>query len=300
MSNKIIVLILVVSLQSCFLFTKDPPTPIEEPTSTLPEFNSVPESYPIENGIVDEASGIDASETMDDHVWIQEDGNTTPGIHLFSNKGVYKGRMNVAFQNRDWEDMAVGPGPIANQSYLYIADIGDNFDTYTDYFIYRVPEPKSFISYTAAFEKITFNYPNKERYDSETMLLDPKTKDIYIITKRQFNVQVYKLAYPQKTTETITAEFLKTIPYLGIVGGDISSKGDEILLKTYNASYYWKLKDGETIIQALSRTRDIGLPYVQEIQGEAICFDKNATGYYTISERADSNVKIPLQYYKKK
>ncbi len=300
MPKKLLILLSVVFLQSCFLFTKDPPKPIVDPVETLPEFDSVPIAFSIENGIIDEASGIDASETMADHVWIHEDGNTTPGVHLFTNKGEYKGRMNVPFPNRDWEDMAVGPGPIDGQSYIYLADIGDNFENYSTHFIYRLKEPRSFISYLADFDKITFAYPNNERYDAETMLLDSKTKDIYIITKRQFNVRVYKLAYPQSTTTTITAEFLKTIPYLGIVGGDISSDGKEMVLKSYDAAYYWKIKEGESVIDALSRTRDVGLPYVQEVQGEAICFDKTASGYFTISERAETNVKIPLNYYKKK
>jgi len=43
--------------------------------------------------------------------------------------------------NRDWEDMAIGPGPVDGQQYLYIGDIGDSLAQYDIKYIYRVPEP---------------------------------------------------------------------------------------------------------------------------------------------------------------
>ena len=44
-------------------------------------------------------------------------------------------------ENRDWEDIAVGPGPDASKSYVYVADIGDNEGQYQYKYIYRFEEP---------------------------------------------------------------------------------------------------------------------------------------------------------------
>ena len=54
---------------------------------------------------------------------------------------------------RDWEDIAIGPGPDPNQHYLYIGDIGDNRGEYREIVVYRVPEPR--VGAAAPFEPMT-------------------------------------------------------------------------------------------------------------------------------------------------
>lgn len=183
---------------------------------------------------------------------------------------------------------------------MYCADIGDNNNIFKESYIYRFEEPTKDVDVVNNFETIQFYYPNNESNNAETLLLDPKTKDLYVISKDQFNVKVFRLKYPQPVNKPFEAEFLGTIPYWGIVGGDISIDGNEILLKTYIAVFYWKLKPNESIFQALSRTRDVGAPYVQENQGESICWDYQTKGYYTISERGGLPAPPKLYYYSKK
>lgn len=270
-----------------------------EEEDKLPEFLSMPDIFPIQPGNIDEASGIvDSRNTQG--LWIEEDGgDVQPGISLISYTGQYLRKVDFNGTNRDWEDIAIGPGPQANVNYIYIGEIGDNNEVHAQYYIYRFPEPAANQTLINSYDKITFTYSDKKSYDAETLLLDPLTKDLYVITKRQFNVNVFKLAYPQATDKPIVAEFLKSIRYPFIVGGDISADGTEILLKSYDATYYWKRKKEESLIDALSRDRDIGVPYLKEPQGEAVCFDKAGKGYYTISEIATAPF-INLYYYKKK
>ena len=127
-------------------------------------------------------------------------------------------------------------------------------------------------------------------------MLDPATKDIYIVTKREFNVRIYQLPYPQSTNEIQTAKFIQSIPLLAITSGGISSDGKEIVLRNYDAIYYWYRKEGESIAATLARNRDKLLPYVKEQQGEGFCFDKNNKGYFTNSELEPSY----LHYFAKK
>ena len=76
------------------------------------------------------------------------------------------------------------------------------------------------------------------------------------------------------------------------VGGAISPSGREILLKTYDDIFYWERQQGELLSATLQREAT-ALPYSGEPQGEAICWDKAGSGFYTLSE----GVKQPLYYY---
>jgi hypothetical protein len=292
--------ILSFSLNSCFLFSGpkivDPIVVKEE----LPEFNANPLIFDVSDNRAQEASGIAPSKNFENSYWVIEDSGNEPGLHLIGNDGKYKDFVNFPGKNRDWEDIASGGGPEPNQNYVYIADIGDNNLKHNQYFIYRLFEPKANQKDIPNFDTFSFHYPGNISLNAETLMLDPLTKDLYIISKDDLNVKVYKLAYPQSYTSENEAVFLGSIPYWLITAGDISPDGKEILIKSYVSVLYWKLKPNETIFQALSRPRDIGAPYIQENQGEAICWDNNAKGYFTISENLELKTPQKLYHYSKK
>ncbi len=298
MYKNIAYILLLLFISSCDWFNKQPtPTPI----ATIPDFESTPQSYVLPLNIADEASGICDSRSMSGNVWFEEDGNNPNVIYLFTNKGVYQGKVQMPFPNRDWEDMSIGAGPETNKNYIYLADIGDNQAVFDNqYYIYRFLEPNSLNEQVKNYDRIAFQYPDGSR-DAECILLDPATKDIYIVTKREFNVRLYQLPYPQSVTEIQTAKFIQNIPLQIITGGGISADGKEIVLRNYEALYYWYRKDNESIIDALARTRDKLLPYIKEPQGEGFCFDKEGKGYFTNSERPDGQIEpTSLYYFKKK
>ncbi|MGL4632142.1 MAG: PE-PGRS family protein [Leadbetterella sp.] len=292
-------------LSSCFLFDKKcKDCPIDpEPQNTLPSFLD-PAVFPTPNSRFQEASGIAASTSIDNSIWVIEDSSGDPGIpsgiHLVNSNGVYRRYYPFNFTNKDWEDLAVGPGPEAGQSYIYIGDIGDNKKERDDNRIYRLLEPKLEESSVERVDQIRYRYSTGQKYNSETLLLDPQTRDLYIITKEEFNVLVFRISYPQSVTEINNAEFMGTIPYTAVVGGSISAKGDEVLLKTYFSVLYWKRKEKESIYELLKRNSDLNPKYVQEPQGESIAWDKNASGYYTLSESLENPQAQKLYYYPKK
>lgn len=296
-------ILLLISLESCFLFTGGGPGPKPVPDpDPLPQFLETPALYPIQKGLIDEASGMVASTTMPGNLWVEQDGNTSSAIHLLSASGQYLGKIDTWAYNRDWEDMADGPGPEEGVNYLYLGDIGDNSQNSEIYSVFRFKEPTSLNENYPAHEEIRFRYADQPSgWDAEAMFVDPLTKDIYIITKRQlFSVRVYRLVYPYSPITENTAEFLGTIPLSSITAADISADGQQIILKNYDAAYYWRLRKDESIYEALKRTRDIGLPYYVETQGEAICFDYKEEGYYTLSERPYNTEPVNLQYYQRK
>jgi hypothetical protein len=287
--------IITFTLSSCDWFKKPITTPI--PTETIPDFETIPKSSLFSSNIANEASGVADSRSMPGNLWIHEDGDNPNLLYQFSHSAEYKGNIQMPFPNRDWEDISIGIGPESGKNYIYIAEIGDNGAAYNNqYYIYRFLEPQSLSEKVTKFDRIAFQYPDGSR-DAECILLDPATKDIYIVTKREFNVRIYQLPYPQSTTEIQIAKFVQAIPFFAITSGGISSDGTEIVLRNYDAIYYWYRKGGESIATTLSRNRDKLLPYKKEPQGEGFCFDKDNKGYFTISEKPDGTSEPTYLYY---
>jgi len=160
-----------------------------------------------------------------------------------------------------------------------------------------VPEPK--ISATADFgmmpigpaEAIHLTYPGGPR-DAETLLVDPLTRDIYIIAKRELFCKVYRAGFPQSTTGQTRLEAVTVLPWGFATGGDVSPDGREVIVRSMGHADLWVRPAGEPLWHAFSG-RPIHLPLASEPQGEAICFDSQGQGYFTTSE----GLHPPLYYF---
>ena len=96
----------------------------------------------IENSHINEASGICPSKKNSNVLWIHNDSGDHSRIFAVNFNGVHLAEYYLSnSKNRDWEDIAVGPGPILGESYLYVGDIGDNLSIYGTKYIYRFIEP---------------------------------------------------------------------------------------------------------------------------------------------------------------
>ena len=259
--------------------------------SEKPIFDSLPISKPV-IPLIDETSGIADSKINDGFLWVQEDSGNPPELFLTGHDGkVLKKVFIKDVVNRDWEDMAISGNEI------FIADIGDNNLVYQQYSIYYFPEPSSSIDTIKNAATIAFQYPDGA-HDAEAFIVDGDTKDIYIITKRDNAAKIYKITYPYKTGSVNVASLVGSLSYTGVVSAAISPDGKEILVKTYFGINYYKRSAGQSIIQALQTTPKT-IPYTIEPQGEAIGFNKNNTGFYTLSEKAMS-ATVNLYFYPRK
>ncbi|RYF68431.1 MAG: PE-PGRS family protein [Cytophagaceae bacterium] len=284
---------LVASFLSISLFA------CQDPTVNPVQFSTEPTMTAVDADQINEASGIADSRSMPGTLWVEQDGGSPAELALLGYDGHIRGKLAIPnATNRDWEDLTIGPGPQANVNYLYIAEIGDNNGQFGNYTIYRLPEPKNLTDAVGPVEKINFNYPDGAR-DAETLLIDPQTRDLYIVSKRETKVHLYRLAYPQSTTSVITAELLGELPYTYVTGGAFSPDGSEVVLRTYTNVFYWSRKSGQTVADAMQLTAARDLPYRLEPQGEAICFDRENKGYFTLSEKVNG-VNPTLNYYLRK
>ncbi|MDA1183024.1 MAG: hypothetical protein O2930_00065 [Acidobacteria bacterium] len=254
-----------------------------------------------------EASGLVASRAHPGVLWTHNDSGDGPHLYALTTDGRHLGVFTLSgAEARDWEDLAIGPGPDAGVDYLYAGDIGDNDSQHDVKYVYRVAEPAvstdqapSVTSLTGV-SRIALRYPGAPS-DAETLLVDPLTGDLYVVTKRSTDASVYRAAAPISTADIIEMErsgtlSLPSVPGLpaagqGAVGGDIAPSGLEVLLKTYTAVYYWRRGSAA---EALFARPYQALPYVPEPQGEAIAWAADGSGYFTLSEERQS---IPATLY---
>jgi hypothetical protein len=255
----------------------------------------------VNNKKLEEASGLAASANNPGLLWTHNDSGNRAEVFLIDDKTNI--RLTCVLDkviNRDWEDIAVGPGPEPGKNYLYVADIGDNMSIFPYKIVYRFEEPK-FVEGTnqitiTKFDRIVFQLDIKK--DTESLMLDPKTKNLYVVSKREKPVYVYELKYPYSTTDTLTAQKIGSIPYGQIVAADFSVDGKEVLMKNYNNVLHWSLDNG-TLSEALKKNPAV-VNYIEEPQGESITFARDGSGFYTISEKVKGEKSFLFFYPRKK
>ena len=256
---------------------------------------------------MDEISGIAASGITPDLYYIHNDSGDESRFFAILPSGelrstiYFKGDPTEEYGVNDCEDIAVGPGPVAGKSYVYLGDIGDNNSRYNYITVYRMEEKtawakKGLTKTDAAPLRLT--YPDGPK-DAETLMVDPIEKLLYIVSKRHDSVTVYSTPLIYKPNAAVVLNkrcklfFPGVKPFKWITAGDISKDGQQVLIKSYTKVYYWKRKDNEPIWKTIQR-RPQELPYIEEKQGEAIGFTPDGKGYYTTSE----GVYSPIYYYR--
>jgi DNA-binding beta-propeller fold protein YncE len=285
--NAIIILLLIKGLTACK----------QHHDGNTIGFANTPQEHPVSDVKLNEASGMADSKANPGYLWVEQDSGNPPDLTLLQHNGTVLKSIHLANAvNRDWEDMVLAAGPVPGKQYLYIAETGDNLLVYDDYAIYRLEEPTATTDTVQGVDRIPFFYPDGS-HNAEAILVDPDTKDIYIITKTDLHSKLFKLAYTNSTKGMNKVEEVGALPYNYVVSAALSPDGKEILVKTYDAIYHYQRSAGETIVQTLSK-KYISLPYQQEPQGEAIVFDNNDSGYYTLSEKALAS-SVKLYFYKR-
>ena len=222
---------------------------------------------PVTTGVVqdprvNEASGMVASVDHPGIYWVHNDSGDTARFFAIKEDGSVIATYNLLGVTAiDWEDMARGPGPVPGVSYLYFADIGDNLATRAFVTVYRIPEPTppatagATIDVTGAVA-LEMAYPDAA-HDAETLLADPITGDLFIVTKCFFLSgcsdgvsKVYRYPAPRQDGIRVTLEEVASITFSGTAfahaatAGDVSPAGDRIVVRTYTQALAWNRAPG--------------------------------------------------------
>ena len=250
---------------------------------------------------LNETSGLAGSLANAGLLWTLNDSGNAPEIYLIDKNLDIKLTVQLADAvNTDWEDIAVGPGPDPQKTYIYVGDIGDNLGVLPYKCVYRFPEPKpgtEDVIEIADFERIVFELEDGMK-DTESLMIDPKSKNLYIVSKREFPASVYEVPYIAAPSDTVTASKVASLPMISLVAGDCFQKNGDIIMKNYTNLYYWDNKDNLDIVSLL-KTTPKGSPYESEPQGESVGWAADGSGFFTLSEKPEGENSY-LYFYAKK
>jgi len=252
----------------------------------------------VANHLLEEVSGLVASQRYPNRLYVQTDSGGEAAVFVLDTLGNELGRLDLSgLKNRDWEDIAIGPGPNGT-SYIYVAEIGDNEAKYEEIYLYRFAEPELLQAIpSTAIDKVTLQFPGGPK-DAETLLADPISGTLFLVSKREPKNAVYQVPATAFEKGSATLEKVHEFDFNSSVAGDISKDGSQILIKTYLAVFYWKRTDKQSLVEAL-KVAPMRLPYVPEPQGEAIGFNFKGDAYFTLSEKRNGVTPTLYRYPKK-
>lgn len=266
------------------------------------------EPLPLEIGPVplSETSGISYSVKNPGMIWAHNDSGHTNTLYLISteNAEIIAQYRITGTVNLDWEDMEIALDAETNEPYIYIGDIGDNSESRPVYTIYKFKEPlyipqhsqQSFVSWQPEdFSSIKIMYPD-ESHDAETLIIDPLTMDLFIVTKRGVVSTLYVAPFPQDTEQTNILFKAGDFSFSNASAGSATLDGEKVVIKNRQEIFYWERTHNESMVQMLERT-PLKAPYIGEPQGEAICFDQDYN-YFTLSEELNNTTQPILYKYK--
>ncbi len=255
----------------------------------------------IESAELDEISGLSASPTHPGMLYVHNDSGDSPRFFAIDEQGRTVAVFTLPLDGwQDCEDIAVVTGP-NHQALVYLGDIGDNAARTgvgvprSEIRVHRFPEPTlppdGATLRIERLETLRFRYPDRP-HDAETLLVDPRTLELLIVTKENDGLsRIFRAPRPEPGN-VITLELAGQLQFgQGLLpgngqasGGDVSPSGDAVVIRTYSSAFLWQRAEGQTVSQALAGT-PLKLPIPRQVQGESIGFSASGRGYYTVSEK---------------
>ncbi len=242
-------------------------------------------------GTMTEISGIALSRHNEGVIWAHDDANKGAYVVALRGDGSLAQQYLIAgVVNKDWEDMAIGPGPVPGRSYLYIADTGDNSNNRTDAAIVRVPEPTvpaqpGGVQTLLGAAVFPVQYPGTP-HDAEAMFVDPLDGAPYLVTKEK-NALTHVYRYPlpldvsQRKTLVLVGKFSNIIAPQ--TAADISPDGRWIYTRNYSDIFVFSRPFGTSMSQALGQAKCSSIWAIQG-QGEALAVGPDGLSLTAIAE----------------
>ena len=293
----------------------------------------IPFEKGVEQGLVDAttlsgASGLVASVINPGILWTHNDmgyqrkhgrGSGGNGIIASRDDGtIAQTFLLEGADSLDYEDIAAGPGPVEGRHYLYVGDIGRARGHRDSIVVYRVAEPlvgntdavdgnddekvdsDALISITE-WDALTLFYPGVHQHNAESLIYDPLTHHLYIISRDDGSVWRTERVWREEgdaTMRLVQVGTKRSQPHRPVTGADISRDGREVLVKHYSSILYYCREPEEDLGMVLSTREGIKVPYKREIRGESVAFAaQRELGYFTLSESGGKVGAVPLYRY---
>lgn len=255
-----------------------------------------------------EASGLALSTRTPDIVWSHNDSGYGAYVFAFTVQGEPRGQYLLdKAGSSDWEDMAAFRWQ--EQSWLLVADTGDNKSKKPFYTLYLAKEPELIADRSVRVKPLRDIRAARIRYptgpaDTEAVAVDPTEQRVYLLTKRKRPVEVFSvpLSVFDSTDKVHEARFetylfdlpsptlqeLLDYPKLGLALAqpnalDLAPDRSFAIVHTYGCSYRFDRTSTQSWADAFKAApRRIEVPRMQ--QGEAVAIGANSHFLYYTSE----------------
>lgn len=286
----------------------DAPEPLPACTGTY----APPESAgAIGDDLLTEASGIVASRQNPGVLWLHNDSGDSARLYAIGTDGRALGRLRMSGVDAvDFEDIAAADCPAGGGHCLWVADVGNNRRDRTTVVVYAVREPPvdpedPFVaSSTSTVWSFPLTFPDDAPFDAEALMLSPDGSDLYLFEKSDGDsARLYRHPGPLVPDQPAELAQVATFPSPGvavdsgrlITAADLHPSGQRLLVRVYTASFEYRLTDTQTLADLGQVEPLLVAPGpLSEPQGEAIAYDEDGIGVWTVSEDDPGQ---PLHYY---
>ena len=232
-----------------------------------------------------EISGMAPSQLHSGVLWVHNDSGDKARLYAvqLSNCAVVGELALRDVSARDFEGLAAGVDA-QGRPVLWVGDIGDNRDSWSDVSIYRIREPKKLGKTSAQVQRYRFTYEDRP-HNAETILADPDSQQLWIVTKQMASGSIYALPKKLRKSGINTAKKIGSATGL-ITDGAIKPDGTTFVLRDYfDAQFFRGLPEGVV-------DEKIDLP--GQPQGEAIAWLPGENAVVIASEGDNRLIRVNL------
>jgi hypothetical protein len=231
-----------------------------------------------------ESSGLAKSQKHQGIYWTVNDSGDSARVFGIDTFGKVKAVLTFKAQVRDVEAVAVD-----RDGTIYIADIGDNKLNRDMIEIYTIPEPDQLADGDVRYHRYDFTYPDGP-HNAETLLVEPGTNQLYIVTKVDKGAGAIYAAPPAPSREG-TNELTKLAPAPAgtFTDGTFLPDGQRVVLRTYTGVATVAWGDTPTMIASTE---------VAATQGESVAIGQTSNTVLVGSEGPNSavyQVQVPAK-----
>jgi hypothetical protein len=247
-----------------------------------------------------EVSGMAASRTHADVLWMINDGGNDAAVYAVSLRGRELARFALdGVSNTDWEDLA--SFELDGRRYLLIADTGDNGGLRRTLQLHVVEEPRTLED--GALKpawSIAFRWPDGAR-DCEAVAVDAAAGEVLLVSKKRHPPELFAVplrptaarvaarrlgtlaGIPRATAEQRRAEPARARLRGQVTAADLSPDGHALAVLTYDELVLYRRRSGEPWGRAVTRTPQVhSLPLVP--QAEALAWSRSGGGLFVTGE----------------
>ncbi len=255
-----------------------PDTAAEPLTGPCATYVSAVVLGPVQDGALDEISGLAVSRQNPGILWTHEDSGGAADLYALDSTGATVATLHLeGVTNNDWEDVAIGPCDVG-----WCLAVGEIGTASWDHSVLIVEEPQldGAAEYTALPEVRSFTYPGDPE-DAEGLALFPDGTSLIVTKRTDATAGLFQLQ-----DDATVLEWLGDVPTGGegedltarATAVDLSTDGTTLLLRTYLHLYEVDVTDPR--VPGVPRA----VPFAVELQGEAVAYDPLQGGFWQVGE----------------